>query len=104
MPNRSSKPKRPRDVNELAHTIGWLATGEQVEEPKEDKSELLKRTPGVDANLLRESQRLGQRLKESGFKGARYRLASPMTDKSGKALPPSDAPVDQHAHHRTRRH
>ena len=32
MPARASKPKRPRDPNELAHLIGRIATGEQEEE------------------------------------------------------------------------
>ena len=37
MPNRSGKPKRPRDVNELAHVIGRIATGEQSDDaPAED--------------------------------------------------------------------
>lgn len=36
MPNRSSKPKRPRDTNQLAKFITDLATGE-VELPKTDE-------------------------------------------------------------------
>lgn len=36
MPNRSSKPKRPRDPNQLAKFIAGIATGE-VELPKTDE-------------------------------------------------------------------
>ena len=34
MPNRSSKPKRPRDANQLAKRIVDLATGQAEERPK----------------------------------------------------------------------
>jgi hypothetical protein len=37
MPDRSSKPKRPRDVNQLAKMIADEATG-QTPEPAEEKS------------------------------------------------------------------
>lgn len=39
MPNRSSKPKRPRDTNQLAKRIVDLSTGEteHEEKPDEDK-------------------------------------------------------------------
>jgi hypothetical protein len=36
MPNRSSKPKRPRDTNQLAKHVVDLATGE-TDEPKPDE-------------------------------------------------------------------
>jgi hypothetical protein len=35
MPNRSSRPKRPRDANQLAKLIAGIATGD-VELPKTD--------------------------------------------------------------------
>jgi hypothetical protein len=40
MPNRSSKPKRPRDVNQLAESIVDHATSETPEEsaPKQEKN------------------------------------------------------------------
>jgi len=36
MPNRSSKPKRPRDTNQLAKRIVDLSTGQAEEEKSED--------------------------------------------------------------------
>ncbi len=36
MPNRSSKPKRPRDINELAKSIVDIATGETPAMPPAD--------------------------------------------------------------------
>jgi hypothetical protein len=36
MPNRSSKPKRPRDSNQLAKAIVDVATGEAQEEKPKD--------------------------------------------------------------------
>jgi hypothetical protein len=36
MPNRSSKPKRPRDVNQLAKAIVDQATSEAAPEPQTD--------------------------------------------------------------------
>lgn len=36
MPNRSSKPKRPRDANQLAKSIVDLATGEAEEKPADE--------------------------------------------------------------------
>lgn len=35
MPNRSSKPKRPRDANQLAKRIVDLSTGQVAEKPEE---------------------------------------------------------------------
>jgi len=35
MPTRASKPRRPRDTNQLAHQIVQEATGEAPEEPEE---------------------------------------------------------------------
>jgi hypothetical protein len=37
MPNRSSKPKRPRDVNQLAKRIVDEATGQAPPEPKPER-------------------------------------------------------------------
>jgi hypothetical protein len=37
MPNRSSKPKRPRDPNQLAATIVGIATGEIPPDPPLDE-------------------------------------------------------------------
>lgn len=37
MPNRSSKPKRQRDTNQLAKSIVDLATGETEEKKSEDE-------------------------------------------------------------------
>lgn len=36
MPNRSSKPKRPRDANQLAKRIVDLSTGEAEDKPVDD--------------------------------------------------------------------
>lgn len=37
MPNRSSKPKRPRDANQLAKSIVDIATGEAPPQPDPDE-------------------------------------------------------------------
>jgi hypothetical protein len=36
MPNRSSKPKRPRDANQLAKSIVDLATGQTEDKPLDE--------------------------------------------------------------------
>ena len=64
--------------------------------------ELLARNPNVDPETLKEAQQLSDRLKESGFEGARYKLATPLTGKRH-----SDRATDKergHAHHLSRRH
>jgi hypothetical protein len=38
MPARASKPKRPRDVNELAHFIGKIATEGEPELPPDTRN------------------------------------------------------------------
>jgi hypothetical protein len=60
MPNRSSKPKRPRDTNQLAKFITDLATGE---------AELPKTDDGKDPAAVA----LGRK---GGLKGGKARAAS----------------------------
>lgn len=69
MPNRSSKPKRPRDVNELAHAIGRIATGEQADEQPEDS-----RNPAA--------VELGRR---GGLKGGKARAAKMTPEQRSEA-------------------
>jgi hypothetical protein len=69
MPNRSRKPKRPRDINELGVMVAKLATGE-IEEPEvEDK-----RNPAAV-----ELGRLG------GLKGGKARAANMTPDERRKS-------------------
>jgi hypothetical protein len=63
MPNRASKPKRPRDINQLAYQIVQEATTERVDEP-EPMSEPEKPAKNPHAQAL---GRLG------GKKGGRVR-------------------------------
>lgn len=60
MPNRSSKPKRPRDPNQLAKSVVDIATGEVEEE---------KRDAGKDPAAVA----LGRK---GGLKGGKARAAS----------------------------
>jgi hypothetical protein len=66
MPNHSSKPKRPRDVNQLAKAIVDLATGQP--EPVVD---LETETPSE--SLRQAAAELGRR---GGLKGGKARAAS----------------------------
>lgn len=61
MPNRSSKPKRPRDINQLAKSIVDIATGETPATKPEDSG----KNPAAVA-----LGRLG------GLKGGKARAAS----------------------------
>jgi hypothetical protein len=63
MPNRSSRPKRPRDPNELAKLVVDIATGQVADEPDPEP------VPGKNPAAVA----LGRR---GGLKGGRARAAS----------------------------
>lgn len=78
MPNRSGKPNRPSDVNELAHAIGRIATGEQSEdEPKEDTRNPaaveLGRRGGLKGGKARAAKLTPEQRSEAARKAARAR-------------------------------
>lgn len=65
--------------------------------------ELLAQNPDVDPNELKEAQQLADRLKDSGFEGARYRLATPLTGRRARDRSP-DQIRERHSHSLVRRH
>ena len=69
MPNHSSKPKRPRDINQLAKLVVELATGEPgPETPRAVKPAAHEDTPS--AALRQAAAELGRR---GGLKGGKAR-------------------------------
>lgn len=64
--------------------------------------ELLAQNPQVDPAQLEAAQQLADRLREAGFQGVRYRLATPLTGRRPAVRPP-DKEKGRHAH-LTRRH
>jgi len=79
MPNRSSKPKRPRDPNQLAKLITDIATGE-VEDESPDKGKDpaavdLGRRGGLKGGKARAAKLSAQRRVEIAKKAAAIRWA-----------------------------
>lgn len=66
--------------------------------------ELLKQNPHIDPESFKEAEALTKRLREQGLKGARYRLATPRTDRRGKAIPPPGHSSPETHSHLSRRH
>jgi hypothetical protein len=80
MPNRSSKPKRPRDTNQLAKFITELATGE-IEMPKTDEGKdpaavALGRKGGLKGGKARAESMTAKQRAEIAKKAAKSRWAS----------------------------
>lgn len=88
MPNRSRKPKRPTDPNELAHVIGQIATGEAPpdEKPTEETAEspeeamhaaavALGRRGGLKGGKARAEKLSQKRITEIAKKAAKARWA-----------------------------
>lgn len=74
MPNRSSNPKRPRDLNQLAKSIVDLSTGE-AEEPKTDDGKdpaavALGRKGGLKGGKARAAKLTAERRSEIAKKAA----------------------------------
>lgn len=68
--------------------------------------ELLAMNPDIDPEELEAIQRMAERLKEAGFEGARYRLATPLTGKYHSDHRPGSTRgrLQPHAHSLMRRH
>jgi hypothetical protein len=78
MPNRSSKRKLPRDVNQRAHAIGELATSEAAAEPQTDDGKnpaavALGRLGGLKGGKARAAKLSKAKLTEIAKKAARSR-------------------------------
>ncbi|MCZ7597829.1 MAG: histone H1 [Gammaproteobacteria bacterium] len=77
MPNRSSKPKRPRDTNQLAKYIADLATGqieeEQPEEGKDPAAVALGRKGGLKGGKARAAKMTPEERREAARKAAKAR-------------------------------
>ncbi len=78
MPNRSDKPKRPRDVNQLAKSIVDLATSEaapeaQADDGKNPAAVALGRLGGLKGGKARAAKLGKTRLSASARKAARAR-------------------------------
>lgn len=80
MPNRSSKPKRPRDPNQLAKLITDIATGEVMpvdpDSGKNAAAVALGRLGGLKGGKARAAKLSRERLSEIGKKGAAARKKS----------------------------
>jgi hypothetical protein len=81
MPNRSSKPKRPRDTNQLAKFIVELATGEQpapelADTGKDPAAVALGRKGGLKGGKARADNLTAQRRSEIARKAAKSRWKS----------------------------
>jgi hypothetical protein len=77
MPNRSSKPKRPRDPNQLAKLLTGIATGE-IEEPKTEDGKnpaavVLGRMGGLKGGKARATKLTSKRRKQIAKKAAAAR-------------------------------
>lgn len=77
MPNRSSKPKRPRDANQLAKSIVDLSTGQAEEvtpdEGKDPAAVALGRKGGLKGGKARAKKLSPERLSEIAKKAAAAR-------------------------------
>lgn len=77
MPNRSSKPKRPRDANQLAKSIVDLSTGEIDEEDKDAGKDpaavALGRKGGLKGGKARADNLSAKRRSEIAKKAAKAR-------------------------------
>ncbi len=80
MPDRSRKPKRPRDINELGVTIAKLATGELTEEEPEDTRNpaavALGRLGGLKGGKARAAKLTPEQRREIARKAAQARWAA----------------------------
>ena len=80
MPNRSSKPKRPRDTNQLAKLIVDLSTGEAQEEQPDDGKDpaavALGRKGGLKGGKARAAKMTPEERREAARKAARARWGS----------------------------
>lgn len=79
MPNRSSKPKRPRDANQLAKSIVDLSTGDTAEpnpdEGKDPAAVALGRKGGLVGGKARAEKLTAKRRSDIAKKAARKRWA-----------------------------
>ena len=77
MPNRSSKPKRPRDANQLAKHIVDLSTGEIEEKPEDDGKDpaavALGRKGGLKGGKARAAKMTPEQRSEIARKAAKAR-------------------------------
>lgn len=77
MPNRSSKPKRPRDANQLAKLIVDLSTGEAQEEQPDDGKDpaavALGRKGGLKGGKARAAKMTPEERREAARKAAKAR-------------------------------
>ena len=77
MPNRSSKPKRPRDTNQLAKRIADLATGEaegeQPDKGKDPAAVVLGRKGGLKGGKARAARMTKEERREAAQKAANAR-------------------------------
>lgn len=77
MPNRSSKPKRPRDPNQLAKLITDIATGEEQDETpgagKDQAAVELGRKGGLKGGAARAKKLTAKRRSEIAKKAAKAR-------------------------------
>lgn len=76
----TTKPKRPRDTNQLAHLIAAIATGE-VEEPKTDDGKdpaavALGRKGGLKGGAARAKKLTAEQRSEIAKKAAKARWAT----------------------------
>jgi hypothetical protein len=78
MPDRSSKPKRPRDINQLAAAIVEAATeGEpQVEDTRDPAAVELGRKGGLKGGKARAAKLTPEERSEIARKAAQHRWAS----------------------------
>ncbi len=80
MPDRSSKPKRPRDTSQLAKLIVDISTGEAPPEeqpPKDPAAVELGRRGGLKGGHARKEALSKQRRKEIAQKAAKARWSKP---------------------------
>ena len=77
MPDRSRKPQRPRDINELGVTIAKIATGELTEvEPEDNRNPAavaLGRMGGLKGGKARAAKLTPEQRRESAKKAAQSR-------------------------------
>jgi hypothetical protein len=88
MPNRSSKPKRPRDPNQLAKLISDIATGEvslpKTDDGKDPAAVALGRKGGLKGGKARAASLSARKRKEIARKAAQKRWAKPSNNASKK--------------------
>lgn len=89
MPNRSSKPKRPRDFNSLAHQIVAELTGTAEPQPELEPEDPLKaaaaalgRRGGLKGGKARAEKLTPERRKEIAQKAATARWKGPKGDQT----------------------